>query len=349
MIDNGHRRDICRDIGIACIALLLALPAILLAAMGSAAWAEDLRYLRIGTGPPGESYFPVGGLIASALSNPPGAPPCEKGGSCGVPNLIAVASVTSGSLANIEAIRDGRLDAALVQSDVVSWAVRGQPPFQGQPVVTLRSIANLYPSQLHLVARAEARIKGPEDLKGKRVSLGEAGSGTLLHARQFLAAWKIKESDVGAQFLRSALASDAMTAGTLDAFFVIDRAPVPTVTELSRRMPIRLVPIDGAGSERLMKANPLLASSHIPGGLYEGVPDDVATVQLDISLVTASDVPDALVENMTRALWHPATTALLAESLSQAGKIKLSTALFGLGAPLHAGAERYYRVKGLFP
>lgn len=311
--------------------------------------ADELRYLRIGTGPPGESYFPVGGLLAGALSKPPGTPPCEKGGSCGVPNLIAAASVTAGTLANIEAIRDGRQDVALVQSDVAAWAASGSPPFQGAPVGVLRSIANLYPAQMHLVARDDAGIGTPADLKGKRVSLGALGTGTLLHARQMLAAWRIRENDVKVQYLRSALAIDAMAAGTVDAFFVVDRAPVPSVVELSRRLPIHLVALAGDGAERFKKANPMLAPSHIPGGIYEGAPWDVATLEVGISLVTAADLPDDLVESLTRALWHPATIALLSENLSQASRISLSTALSGLGAPLHAGAERYYREKGLFP
>lgn len=345
MIAEGDARRLWRDAGFAGICLLLAL----LLSLGSIAAAAEVRYLRIGTGPPGESYFPVGGMIASTLSNPPGGPPCERGGSCGVPNLIAVASATSGSVANIEAIRDGRLDVALVQSDVALWATRGTAPFQGQAVNSLRSIANLYPSQIHLVARPEAHIQSPSDLKGKLVSLGAAGSGTLLHARQLLAAWKIREGDLKPRFLRSALAADAMTAGALDAFFVIDRAPVPALAELARRLPIQLVPIDGEAAERLMKANPSLAPSKIAGGLYDGIPGDIRTVQIDISLVAAANLSDDLVEGLTRALWHPGTTAMLAESLSQASQIRLSGALSGLGAPLHPGAERYYREKQLMP
>lgn len=308
----------------------------------SSAWAADLRYLTIGTGPPGESYFPMGGLIASAISNPPGSRPCDRGGSCGVPNLIAVASATTGSVANLEAIRDGRLDIAIVQSDVAMWACQGIGPFQGRPASNLRSIANLYPNQLHLVARADARIRSPRDLKGKRVSFGEMGSGTLLHARQVIAAWSVKENEIKAQFMRSALAADAMLAGNLDAFFVVDRAPIPSVAELAKRLPIALVPISGDGADRLKRSDTLLLSSEIAGGLYEGVPDDVATLEVGVSLVASADLSEALVLGITRALWNPTTTAMLAESLSQGTRVKLATALVSLGAPLHPGASRFY-------
>lgn len=341
MVGRDRERKVWRNVGGAGIALLSLLFIELFAPAPLA--AQDLRYLKIGTGPPGESYFPVGGLIASVISNPPGSPPCERGGSCGVPNLIAVATVTSGSLANIEAIRDGRLDMALVQADVAMWAALGTPPFRGRAAGNLRAIANLYPSQIHLVARPDAHIQSLLDLKGKRVSLGEVDSGTLLHARQIIAAWNIKESEIKVQFLRSALAADAMSAGTLDAFFVIDRAPVPSVAELAKRQPIRLVPIAGDGAEKLQKADPLLTPSIIAGGLYEGAPDDVATLQLGISLVAAAELPDDLAWSITKALWHPTATTILAESLSQGTQVKLSTALSGLGVPLHPGAARFYR------
>ena len=130
----------------------LALAGGLLALLTASAWSDDIRYLRVGTGPPGESYFPMGGLIASAISNPPGSRPCNRGGNCGVPDLIAVAMATSGSVNNVEAIGDGRMDAALIQADIAMWAVQRQPPFEGRPVIDLRSVANLYPGQFHLVA-----------------------------------------------------------------------------------------------------------------------------------------------------------------------------------------------------
>lgn len=315
--------------------------ALLLSAAGLAS-GSDIRYLRVGTGPPGESYFPMGGLIASAISNPPGSRPCERGGSCGVPGLIAVATATGGSVANVEAIRDGRIDVALVEADVALWAALGTGPFKGPAIGNLRSVANLYPSQLHLVARRDSHIQSLRDLKGKRVSLGEVGSGTLLHARQVIAAFNLKESDLKTQFLHSALAADAMQAGTLDAFFVVDRAPVPSVAELARRQPITLVPIAGEGADRLRKNDPLLAPSSIAGGLYAGVDEDVPTLEVGISLVAAAELPDGLVLGITRALWNPATTTVLAESLSQGAQIKLTAALTGLGVPLHHGASRFY-------
>jgi hypothetical protein len=311
------------------------------------AQAENLRYLRIGTGPPGESYFPIGGLIASAISNPPGSPSCDQGGSCGVPNVIATASATNGSVSNAEAIGDGAMDAALMQADVALWASQGAPPFQGRPIANLRLVANLYANQLHLVALADGKIASPHDLKGKRVSLGAKGSGTLVHARQILAAWNVKESDVKVVFLPSAIAADAIMTGTLDAFFVVDGAPVPSIVELAERRRIALVPIAGPGAERLRDANHLLHPAIIGADVYEGVSEDVATLQIGVDLMVSAALPDDLVYGITKALWHPHTAILLRDGAPQAALITPTMALVDIAPALHPGALRFYKETGL--
>jgi len=312
-----------------------------------AAWGQELRYLHVGTGPPGESQFPMGGLIAGAISNPPGSPPCEYGGNCGVPGVIAVAASTNGSATNAEAIGDGRLDAALAQSDVAMWAYQGAPPFEGRAVKALRSVGQLYPDQLHIVVRRDGTIKSIRDLRGKRVSLGERGSGTLIHAKQVLAAWGLKESDVKPVYLRSAVAADAMASGKLDALFVVDGAPVPSVAELAKRVPIALLPLSGDGVNTLRRNDPLLSLTDIPSGTYDGVAEPVPTLALGVSLIVSASLPDDLVYGICKALWQPGTLRMLAEGPPQGGQVKLENALTGLGLPLHPGAQKFYLDKGM--
>jgi TRAP transporter TAXI family solute receptor len=311
------------------------------------AWGQELRYLHVGTGPPGESHFPMGGLIAGAISNPPGSPPCERGGNCGVPGLIAVATVTNGSSTNAEAIGDGRLEAALAQSDVAMWAYQGAPPFEGRAVKSLRSVAQLYPDQLHVVVRRDSKIKTIRELRGKRVSLGERGSGTLIHAKQVLAAWGIKESEVKPVYLRSAVAADAMAAGKLDALFVVDGAPVPSVAELAKAVPIALLPLTGDGAATLRRNDPLLSLTDIPGSTYDGVAEPVPTLALGVSLIVSASLPDDLVYGMCKALWQPGTLRMLAEGQPQGAGVTLTNALTGIGVPLHPGAQKFYLDKGM--
>src|SRR5262245_47683869 len=121
--------------------------------------AQETRFFRIGTGDITRSYYPIGGLIADIVSNPPGSRPCSRGGSCGVPGLVAVAQSALGSVANAEAVQAGEIESAFVQSDVSYWAFTGTGVFEGKPRATnLRAIANLYPESIHLVARKDAGI-----------------------------------------------------------------------------------------------------------------------------------------------------------------------------------------------
>src|SRR5690348_13236880 len=122
------------------------------AALGGAARAQDkdkenaLRYFRIGTGATGGTYYPIGTTPANAISNPPGSRPCDRGGACGVPGLIATAQTTQGSVQNLEELMAGRFDAALCQADIAYWAFRGEGIYHGRkPFDTLRLIATLYP------------------------------------------------------------------------------------------------------------------------------------------------------------------------------------------------------------
>ena len=144
----------------------------------SSAMAQDMAFFRIGTGGTAGTYYPIGGLLANAISNPPGSRPCDKGGSCGVPGLIASALSANGSVANINAIAGGTLESGFSQSDVATWAYTGTGIWEGKPAVEkLRAIANLYPESIHLVVSADSGISSVSDLKGKRVSMDEPGFG----------------------------------------------------------------------------------------------------------------------------------------------------------------------------
>lgn len=142
------------------------------------ATAQDLRLFSIGTGGTGATYYPLGGTIANAISNPPGSRPCNEGGSCGVEGLIAVAQSSKGSVDNIEGIATGRFDSGFSQSDIAFWAYSGTGMYEGKPPMeSLRTIAALYPEHIQLIARSDAGIRDVSALEGKRVSLDERGSG----------------------------------------------------------------------------------------------------------------------------------------------------------------------------
>lgn len=313
----------------------------------SSALAQDITFFRIVTGGTAGTYFPIGGLIANAISNPPGSRTCADGGSCGVPGLVATAVASNGSVANVSAIASGSAQSGFTQSDVAYWAFNGSGIYEGRPKVdVLRAISNLYPETFHLVARKGAGIKTVKDLTGKRVSLDEPGSGTLVDARLILAAYGLTEKDLKAEYLKSQQAADKLKDNALDAFFSVSGWPLGAIAELAATTGIDLVPIDGPEAENLVKAYGFFAMDEIPEGAYKGV-NGVKTVSVNAIWATSSKQPDQLIYGITAALWNPSTRKLLDSGHAKGRAIKLETATQGLGIPLHAGAEKFYKEKGL--
>ena len=309
--------------------------------------AEDLRFLRIGTGGVAGTYYPIGGLVAGIISNPPGSRPCEKGGSCGVPGLIATAQSSDGSVANVEAVASGQLDSGFSQSDVAYWAYRGTGIYEGKaPLSDLRAIAGLYPESLHLVVRRGAGIETVKDLVGKRVSLDEEGSGTLVNARIILDAFGISEDDIDASFIKPNFAISEMREGRLDAFIVTVGFPAKSVTELAMSETIDLLPIKGDEVETLLENHDFFAKDVIPEGVYPGI-GETETLSVGAQWITSAELDEQLVYAMTKALWHESARALLDEGHVKARSITIETALDGIAIPLHPGAERYYREVGI--
>jgi TRAP transporter TAXI family solute receptor len=322
---------------------LLALGAIL----HGPAQAQETRFFRIGTGPASGTYFPIGGMIANAISNPPGSRECEKGGSCGPAGLIAATQATSGSVANIEGIAAKRLDAALVQTDLAYWAYHGTGFFAGKGAVTnLRAVAMLYSDTLQIAVRKDAKIKKLADLKGKRVSLGEPGSGTLVTARNLLKAIGLRDSDMKAQYLKPGPSADKMKAGELDALFLVEGAPAPLLADLAQSTPIALLPVPAAEAERLHKTFPFLVKGELPAGIYQGV-DAVSAVSVGVVLVAASEVPEPVISGILKALWNERTQAQLAQYNPRLKMTKLENAVENIGVPLHAGAASFYFDAGI--
>jgi len=226
-----------------------------------------------GTGGTAGTYYPVGGLIANAISNPPGSRACNEGGSCGVPGLVASAVASNGSVANINAIGGGSMESGFTQSDVAYWAYTGTGVYEGKTKVPqLRLIANLYPESIHLVARKGSGIKGVADLRGKRVSLDEPGSGTLVDARIIMGAFGITEKDIKPEYLKPNQAGDKLRDGGLDAFFFVGGYPAGAIAELAASgAGIELVPITGPEIDKMRGQYGFFQNDTIPANTYKGV------------------------------------------------------------------------------
>jgi TRAP transporter TAXI family solute receptor len=317
-------------------------------AIAFAATAQDIKFFRIGTGGTAGTYYPIGGLIANAISNPPGSRACNEGGSCGVPGLVATAVASNGSVANINGITSGQMESGFTQSDVAYWAYTGTGVYEGKPkVADLRLIANLYPETIHVVARKGSGIRSVADLKGKRVSLDEPGSGTLVDARIILAAFGITEKDIKAEYLKPNQAGDKMRDGGLDAFFFVGGFPTGAISELaSSGAGIELVPVTGPEVDKMRAQYAFFAPDTIPANTYKGV-GEVKTIAVGAQWVTSTKQPDALIYEVTKALWNDNTRKLLDAGHAKGKAIQSASAVEGAGIPFHPGAEKFYKEKGM--
>jgi TRAP transporter TAXI family solute receptor len=333
------------------LSILLALVPSALLAWGSFAVAAEPPSLpanpgrisfQIATGSTAGTFFPVGEAIAGLISHPRGVDRCETPNVCGPAGLIVSTRTSEGAVDNLIAVNNGDVESGLAQSDVVAAAVKGQGPFRKLgPQLHVRVIASLFSEQVHLVVAAGAKIDGVADLKGKRVSLGSDGSGVGITAREILAAYRLPENSLKASHEDVFDAAALLKDGKLDAFFAVGGVPLDPVAELISARKARLVPINGAGRDRLLKAEPALSSATIPANAY-GKSGEIQTVSARALWVVRDSEPDALVYDITRALFNPKNYDQLAASHPSAREIGLATAALSPPAPLHPGAARFY-------
>ena len=319
----------------------------LMIGLSGKSFAQELKFFTIGTGGTAYTYYPVGGMIANAISKPPGSRECGKGGSCGVPNLIASAVSSRGSVDNVNAIISGLRNSGFAQSDVAYWAYTGTGTMEGkEPAKDLRTIAALFQEHIHLVALKKSNINSVKDLKGKRVSLDEPGSGTYVDAKLILESNGLSTSDVKAEALKGKAATDALRNGKVDAIFVVAGYPTGAIVELASAVDIKLVPIDGAGAKALTSKYGFFSESPIPSGTYEGV-DEVNTVAVGAQWFTSAKEDSELIYQITKALWNKESRKLMDVGHAKGKTITPDTALSGVGVPLHPGAEKFYKEVGL--
>lgn len=313
---------------------LKLLAALALSASVLTAPASAQQFFRIGTGGTAGTYYPVGGMIANAVSQNT--------------KIVATAQASNGSVGNVNGIAGGAMEAGFSQSDVATWAQTGTGIWEGKPAISgLRAIANLYPESLHIVVKKGAGIKSVADLKGKRVALDEPGSGTLVNARVVLAAYGITEKDLKPEYIKPNQAGDKMKDGALDAFFFTGGAPAGAIAELaSSGAGIDLLPIDGPQADALRKSSPFFAVDNIPAETYKGV-GAVKTLAVGAQLVTSDKADTETVYQFTKAMYGDAAQKLLQAGHAKGKYITVKNAVQGVGIPFHPGATKFYKEAGV--
>jgi uncharacterized protein len=307
-------------------------------AAGQPAPAQDQKFITIGTGGITGVYYPTGGAICRLVSRER-----ERHGiRCSVES-------TGGSVYNVETMRAGELDMAIVQSDLQYKAFKGEgEDFHDQGAFDgLRALFSVHAEPFTVVARADSGIAAFDDLKGKRVNVGNPGSGQRSTMEVLMAAkgWTMKDFALVSE-LKSAEQAQALCDGKIDAMVFTVGHPSGSIQEATTSCAAKLVPVTGPEVDQLVAQHPYYATATIPGGMYPGNDQAVETFGVRATLVTRADVPEDVVYEVTKAVFehldefkklHPAFAALQKqEMVAQA-----------LSAPLHPGAAKYYKEVGL--
>lgn len=316
--------------------------------VAGAAAVQAQSFFRIVSGSAGGNYFPMAGILANAISNPPGSRPCDKGGPCGVPGLIAIAQSANGSVANVNAIQSGTAESGLAQSDVAYWGFNGTGVFEGKEKLDkLRFLASLYPEHIHVVLPADSKVQSLSELEGKRIGVGLPASGAQVGALLILNAVGLeKNKNFQAEELNTSQSAERIQDGQLDAFLTVTGAPSSGIAQLAAVAGLRLLSIPEDVQKKVIEQAPFYFTSPITSGTYEGQDYDVSTLAVGAQWLVSSDQSEELVYGITKALWNDTTKKLLRHH-AKGKDVTPETALGGRGIPLHPGAERFYREAGL--
>jgi TRAP transporter TAXI family solute receptor len=309
------------------------------AALGALAGAPvaqaQQKFVTIGTGGVTGVYYAAGGAICRLVNKDRAKH-----------NIRCSVESTGGSVFNVNTIKAGELDLGFAQSDVQFNASKGQAQFKDGAVGDLRAVFSVHPEPFTLLTRKEAGVKTFSDLKGKRVNVGNPGSGTRASMEELLAAlgWGMKDFALASE-LKADEHGPALCDGKIDAFFYGVGHPSANIQDPTTTCGAKLASITGPAVDKLVAERPYYAKVTIPGGLYPNNPDPAQTYGVLATVVASAKTPPDTVYQVVKAVFdnfdefkklHPALANLTPERMIKDG----------LSAPLHEGAVRYYKEKG---
>ena len=312
------------------LALILAIALIIPAAL-----AQQRRLVSIASGWVVGVYYPLAGAMSRIVYKVKDL------------NLRATVESSGASVANAQLIGTGDADFALLQNDIAFYAYNGVTlsAFKDKPIKNMGAVFTIYPELVHAVATKASGIKSVKELKGKKVVLGPHGSGTEANALQILEAYGLKESDLGrAERIDAAVAADQLKDGRVDAAFFTTGLGSAVILDTFIGGKVALVPLAGEEAQALIKRFPFYTSVKVPANTYKDQAE-ASTVAVMAMMVARSDLPEDLVYRFTKAIFDDLKQFHAAHSAAQ--NLTLETALNGNPIPLHPGAAKFYKEKGI--
>lgn len=297
---------------------------------------QERKFITFGTAPPGGTFFVVGAAIAEALE----AAEASR-------DYVVSAESTKGSTENIRRLAAGDFDFTMSNAAVTWYAVRGAGDWEDNPL-PLRSIATMAPNVAFFITPTSTGIESFEDLKGKRVVVGPAGSGMEAFIRPILEEHGVTYDDFTPLYQGQAGAVELLQDGAADAAFLGGAVPTASIVQATATQPITFIPFDPEVRERLIEKYEFFKPHVIPGGTYKGREEDYPCLNVgSMHLITDAQEEEAFVYWLTKSIYESADTIALKHP---AGKsLNAENVVLKTGTPFHPGAIRYYQEIGIWP
>ena len=290
------------------------------------------EFVKIATGGTAGVYFPLGGAVAEILNK-------------NVEGINASSESTGASVANINMLRDQEVELAFIQNDITYYAAYGVEMYEDDKVEGLYGISTIYPETVQIVTLEKTGIKNINDVKGKRVAVGAAGSGTEANARQILEAHDITYDDITVQYLSFAEAASNLKDGNVDVAFVTAGFPTAAIMDIGSQHEVVLLEVAEDIAEQMIEEYPFYSNIVIPAGTYADQEEDVNTVAVMAMLVVTDDMEEEMAYNITKAIYD--NIDYLKDAHKVGEMITKEGALEGMPIDLHPGAAKYFEEEGI--
>jgi TRAP transporter TAXI family solute receptor len=317
-------------------AALLAAFTLAAFALAGTALAQQRLFFGIATGGTGGTYYPLGGMLAQLISNKAVVDGRK---------VSATAEAAGASVGNAQLLGKREIESAFVAADILDAAYNGTNQFKDAPLKNLRALGALYPETVQLITRADMGINSVRDLKGKSVSSGAPGSGQYQLLTDLLRVHGLTRADIKEDLSSFTQAVDKIKDGNLNATLITAGVPTAAVTDFAQSHALKVVTLAGPEIAELQKQQPYYARVQLPAGTYKGQTAAVDTLAVMAVWATHDALPDSVAYEVTKALYE--NTAIMGQVHVQGKNIALSTATAVGTAPLHPGAARYFKEKGV--
>ncbi len=283
------------------------------------------------TGGTGGTYYPFGGSVANIWNSK-------------IENMNVTAQATGASAENLRLISQGEAEFGIVQNDVMDYAYNGTDMFEGQKLPNLATLGTMYPEVVQIAASKSSGIKSVADLRGKRVSIGDAGSGVEFNAKQILEGYGLSFDDIKKNNLSFKESAEGIQNGTLDACFVTAGVPNSALQELAFTSGLVLIPVSGNEADTICKKYGFYTKTIIPAGTYKGTDVDIEALAIKATIAVSAKLDENTVYEMTKVLFE--NLDVLGESHAKGKEVSVANAVTGISVPFHPGALKYFKEVG---